>query len=112
MQRQSILSGITRQSALLQNPQHMGQMMDKRNMIHALLSTTSVITGGTEDNPTKTAFRRFIVDPDVDGGQKRTEILKLRKRWIDAGQDGKIFDDYMRMFGTYTPALKTLTTQF
>lgn len=112
MQRQSILNGVKRQSELLQNPQHMGQMMDKRNMMHALLSTSSVITGGTEDNPTTTAFRRFIVDPDVDGGQKRTEILKLRKRWIDAGQDGKIFDDYMRMFGTYTPALKTLTQQF
>lgn len=70
MQRQSILNGVKRQSELLQNPQHMGQMMDKRNMMHALLSTSSVITGGTEDNPTTTAFRRFIVDPDVDGGQK------------------------------------------
>jgi len=105
--RKAIGEGVKRQSVLLENPDHLGELMSERHNMHLLLSN-STHTVNNQD----IAVRRLLSDPDADRKDKQQAIEVMYKKWIGAGKDGALFKEYLNMWHTYTPALTTVNTQF
>ena len=107
VQRKTILKGINQHSAIFSNQATATTAMKERQNVITLLSTQSVNVDGQN-----VAFRDYITSDRFTTEEKQSAILNVRQKWMDVGKDVEIFDTYMDMFGTYTPALQTLNQQF